>query len=596
MILTELCNYYDLMNESGESPLPPRYWCLKKVAWELTLSRDGELVSCMPLLAEDGKNPQTLVVPDIQRTSGVQPFFLCDSSDYVFGADSKKGKDKREKFESLHKTLLGGLNDDGAQAFCRFLERYRDVSQLEDSMRTIIEESRENMVFRLEGDFGHRLHERPAIKTRWNQYEESAESDAPKSACLITGEIASQARLFPQVTGLSGAQSAGASLVSFNKAAFCSYGQDSADGVGSISQEGADKAGKALSYLLKSDEHHCRIGSDYIVFWADGTGKAITDIISFLINPEWAQADNACLARREDNNTRAAVQDALMDIRRGKHFLGVDTRVRYFILGIAPYQARLSVRFFQTGTLGELATNVQQFLKDTEMVNVEACSLSAYLEQVAPLGKDKKAPKDIPSTLITSSARAMLSGGAIPTALYEQLLVRMRADRASHNTWDLGRRAAMMRAYLLRKPSHNTSNDNIEGGIPVSLNENNSNIGYLLGRLFALLEKVQRDAIGNANSTIRDRYMAAAATTPARVFPQLMKLATYHISKSEYGDRIDRLIQAVMSEISDSGFPAVLSFDDQGMFYIGYYQQKEALYQKKAESEKVQPAGSDNKE
>lgn len=112
----------------------------------------------------------------------------------------------------------------------------------------------------------------------------------------------------------------------------------------------------------------------------------------------------------------------------------------------------------------------------------------------------------------------------------------------------------------------------------MALNEENTNEGYLLGRLFALLEKVQRDAIKGANATIRDRYMGAAATTPARVFPQLLKMAQHHISKSEYGGRIDRLAQAVIGQMNDTGFPRTLSYDEQGLFYIGYYQQKEALY------------------
>lgn len=116
----------------------------------------------------------------------------------------------------------------------------------------------------------------------------------------------------------------------------------------------------------------------------------------------------------------------------------------------------------------------------------------------------------------------------------------------------------------------------------MGLNNENDNQGYLLGRLFALLEKAQQDAVNGASATIRDRFMGAAATTPARVFPQLLKLAQHHISKSEYGTLMDRRIQAVVGQMGDQGFPKVLSFDDQGMFYIGYYQQKQALYTSKA--------------
>lgn len=124
----------------------------------------------------------------------------------------------------------------------------------------------------------------------------------------------------------------------------------------------------------------------------------------------------------------------------------------------------------------------------------------------------------------------------------------------------------------------------------MSLNQDNTNEGYLLGRLFALLEKAQQDAVSGAGATIRDRYMGAAATTPARVYPQLLKLAQHHIGKSEYGGYVDRRIQEVMG-LLNGGFPKTLGYEDQGLFYIGYYQQRQALYTRRNDD-----ASDDNKE
>jgi CRISPR-associated protein Csd1 len=239
-------------------------------------------------------------------------------------------------------------------------------------------------------------------------------------------------------------------------------------------------------------------------------------------------------------------------IRRGLPIREVDETDRYHVIGIAPYQARLAIRFHEEGTLGELERHLREFLQDTEMVGVEPRSMKGYLME-------------------TSS-------------LYCQLLSRMRADHASRNTWDMGLRAAILKGILVRRARMTGEGpQGGEGSLKMALNEDNDHIAYLLGRLFAVLEKVQADAIGSeTKATIRDRYMSSASTTPARVFPQLLKLAQHHVSKATYGSLYDRKIQDIVSRMPDEGsFPRTLSYDEQGEFYIGYYQQRQDLYTKK---------------
>jgi CRISPR-associated protein Csd1 len=418
------------------------------------------------------------------------------------------------------------------------------------------------------------IHESLAVRQRWGLYKEKQEEELAQGLCLVSGESGPLAPLFPQVTGLQGAQSSGASLVSCNADAFSSYGQKTST-AGFISASSGDKAGAALSYVLKDNGHHVRMGNDHIAFWTDAANPKIDEDLAFLMDPD-------SLTWSEDKSVREAVQQALVEMRAGKRPDDIPEDTTYHLLGIAPYQARLAVRFYETGAMGKLRENVTQYLRDTEMEGVKPCSMRTLLLQTAAQAD----PKRLPTTLVTSCMRAYVRGTAFPPALMQKVIGRMRVDHGSYKSWDMGRRAALLKACLIRfaRARGVELGKEMERRLTVGLNYENDNQGYLLGRLFALLEKAQQDAVRGANATIRDRFMGAAATTPARVFPQLLKLAQHHISKSDYGSLMDRRIQEVMGQMGDAGFPKTLSFDDQGMFYIGYYQQKQALYTKTQES------------
>lgn len=568
MILRDLCDLYDLKRSGGSDDIPERFWCKKQVSWEIVLSKDGEIRSCIALCAEGGKRPQTLVVPDVQRTSGVRAFFMCDNAEYVFAYDAKKGPTKQASFIELHRSILNGLSDGGALAFLRFVDRLSDQTA-SPNVSFLREDTKSLIVFRLEHD-DCLIHERAAVHDAWNARQNHLDNGMPVGTCLVSGEREQYAKLFPQVTGLPGAQSSGASLVSCNVSSFGSYGQKIST-AGPISQEAADKAGAALAYVLKSRDHSVRVGSDLLGFWTDAETPETNALFSSWFTGRLPQ---------EDGDVRDAVKDALDCIRRGRKPVSIPSDTRYHLLGIAPYQGRLAVRFYETDSLGNLMESIKLFLQDTEMIGVERCSIRSIMEQTAAQGK----ADNISSALMTSTMRAMLKGSAFPAALYQQILLRMRADHGSNNVWDAGQRAAILRACLIREVRRrSTSPIPLERSITVSLNEQNTNEGYLLGRLFAILEKIQSDANGDTNATIRDRYMSAAATTPARVFPQLMRLSTHHLKKIEqvaFKVVSDRRIQEVMELVGDRGFPKTLSYDDQGCFYIGYYQQKRAFYTK----------------
>lgn len=602
MILKNLCDLFDLKRQAAPDAIPPRHWCRMSVGYELTLDQDGAIVSCVPLATTE-QRVQKLVVPMAYVTRSGQkpvPGFLCDDAQHVFGVGKNKFREElRLMHERLAEDVLSDVDDDGARAYLSMLRRYGAgvlPRQCEETMGEDVGPDsgerenpnlKSNLVFRFLSD-GSILHERALIIEIWNRYAEAIEQGSEQSACLVLGKVVPRAKLFPQVSGLAGAQSAGAALVSCNADAFSSYGQKIAT-VGSISQEAAEKAGSALNYVLKDDSHHMRLGDDYICYWTNSSDSVTDDCLAFFFESDGIGDSNAIISSRGENiEVRDAVQEALRQMARGLPPVNIPSDTKYYVMGIAPYQSRLAVRFYQVGNFGGLERNITLFLRDTRMDGVRLYSLKRYLEQTAAHGESK----NLSRSLITSSVRALLDGTAFPDSLAKEIILRTRADHGSRSPFDMGKRAAILRAYLLRKSRNagQSVREDAERRLTVALNEENDNQGYLLGRLFALLDKVQVDALGDVNAGIRERYMSAASTTPARVFPQLLKLAQHHISKSAWGGRIDGLVQEVVSKIDNEGFPKTLSYDDQGEFYIGFYQQHEALYKKSKKSDGIAKA------
>ncbi len=595
MILDDLYRYYeacDIASPLSREPnlddqLCPRFWTVKSVEWQITFDDDGRVLACKPVATADGKGIQKLL-PDIARTSGVRPFVFADNATYVLGDDPKRGERAHDAFKEIHHAILDAVVDEpAARAFLKLLDRDPASLEIDETTRQALGERKGNGIIAFHYDDDPtwmQLQNKAVLAGAWERYaKQGADGGRPSGTCLVTGDEAPLAGLFPQVTGIPGAQGAGASLVSFNQPAFCSYGHDAA----SISTDAAYKCGEALRYLLKSPSHRTLVGNDSVIFWTEGGGEEDLGIMALALN-----ADDL-IARAQkggDETTLNAIKDNLNRIKLGLPIRGVNDSDRYHVIGIAPYQARLAIRFCEEGTLGELQENLRRYLRDTEMVGVQPRSIKGYLEQTAPLGKRE----NVPSPLITACMRALIEGAPFPQSLYGQLLSRMRADRATRNSWDMGLRAAMLKACLIRR-ERITGDDSrdYEGSLKMALNEENDHIAYLLGRLFAVLEKAQIEAIGaGTNATIRDRYMSSAATTPARVFPQLLRLAQHHVSKASYGGSYDRKIQDIVSRMPDAGsFPRTLTYDEQGEFYIGYYQQRQDLYTKKGEKEKPADEG-----
>ena len=593
MILDDLNRYYEMKSRDPESGIAQYGWSIEKISWELRIDDSGQLISVVPLGSDDGKKkfvPMRVPVHG-SRTSAPKPFFLCDNASYFLCIEKDKDGqgyhfDSRKQLLSreLHHEYLDNVDDEAARAVLAFFEnddnRLRVGDQIQSELAT-----GGFIVFRYLPD-NTLVHERPRIVDAWQGSLAHGEGKETIQ-CAITGEITEPANLFPLLTGVPGAQPSGASLVSFNNEAFCSYGKKKDDKArnASISDVAAFNVGTALRYLMQSPDHHLSLADSQVLYWTDENEEETSKCLSLLFD-----MDAKINAAKEDKELLQSLQQQLENIRSGKRAFSIDPKTRYYILCLSPNAARLSVRFFETGTFGDLEKAFQQYLRDIEIIGRNGMSdkprsIRAYVYQTAAFGK----ADNVPEVLVTATLNALLRNVAFPQALYNLLLQRTRADKgmsgSGNSRYDaMPMRAAMLKACLLRRARQRNDKE-LERSLTVALNNENRNVGYLLGRLFALLEKAQLEAVPGANATIRDRYIGSASSTPARVFPQLLKMAQHHISKAEYGAATDRRIQETMSLIdSAEGFPATLSYDDQGQFFIGYYQQKADFFAPKNHS------------
>ncbi|WP_346675626.1 type I-C CRISPR-associated protein Cas8c/Csd1 [Enorma phocaeensis] len=588
MILQELCRLYERMEADPECMVPLFGWTAEKVEWELVIDERGDVQAVIPLAIGDGKAArryQKLLVPEhAGRTSGVKPYFACDNAKYLLGLDEKRGGKYLAAERAFHEEVLDGCDDPGARALLAFFSNDDRASGLSDGEREALKSSG-LIAFRLIGDEVW-LHERPAIAGAWDRYRASHSDSEASGFDSVTGEYGPLARLFPLVSGVPGAQSSGASLVSYNFDATESYGKQQANNA-SLSERSAFAAGAALKQLLGDGSHRFILGDTIVVFWSDSPQPTpVEDDLMFSML--------TCAPKAEDEKTLQLIATSLGNMRAGKPIdPSFNTEVGYFVLGISPNAARLAVRFFEQNTLSVYVEHFAQYLQDIEIDGVEPVSLNRLLLQVASQGKRENVPK----TLIRPCFAAMLEGTPFPASLEQVILARMAADKALNNRWDMGQRAALLKACLLRKNRARLGDASGREELTVSLNRNSTNVGYLLGRLFAVMERAQIAAV-DPTSTIRDRYMGTAAVAPAGVFPTLQRGYEVHIATLRRKDEkrwIVRMLEEEYADVSaklpdEKPFPKLLKQDDRACFYIAFHLESDYLWKSKAERETLKKA------
>lgn len=566
-ILAALARAYDRLPDA-----PPFGYSSEKIGFLVSLHEDGRVAHVIDL-RDSGKKrlPALMPVPQgKKRTVGIDPNFLWDKTAYALGITTGVGKRtalEHAAFRAKHAEWLDGTDDPGLLAFLRFLDGWRPETFAPpvwpDDLRD------QNLIFSLESERLGRvyLHDRPAARAAWARVAGAAASD-PR-ICLVSGEPGPVARLHPSIKGVWGAQSSGASLVSFNLDAFTSYGHDQGDNA-PVSEAAAFAYTTALNRFLDRDSgHRLQIGDASTVFWADCADTTVAEeaesLFASLFGDGPTAEDDAAAAKR--------VGDKLEAIRQGRPLAEIAPRlengVRFFVLGLAPNAARLSIRFYLADDFGRIAANYQRFLADMALEPGPrgAPALWRYLVDLAVQRKRE----NVPPNLAGDWMRAILSGTPYPLTLLSTTLMRIRADGEVSAL-----RAGILKAILVR---------NYRQEVPVALDADNRNKGYLLGRLFAVYEEIQRAALGRVNASIRDKFYGAASASPQKVFALIDRGSASHLGKIRkekpgYEFNLRKKIFEIMQSMDpgDSPYPAALSTEQQALFALGYYHQSESVF------------------
>ncbi|MBC3888185.1 type I-C CRISPR-associated protein Cas8c/Csd1 [Acetobacterium paludosum] len=581
MILNALCDYYDLLSQQKDIDICPFGFQNIPVSYAATLSEEGELLDIISLKELNNNRSQSFKMPISMKTSSISSSPVCDNFEYIFGVGGEKGekaieKTKFEKAKSLHLEMFEEASSSEGIAIRKYFENW-DIDKAWENDYILKHYSDKgkafsgNVVFKFLGSkkYFHEQHEITEIWKKQNE-EKLKEEGMEVAQCAISGVTAPIARLHDKFKGVDGASTMGASLVCFNKDADESYGLKQSRN-SAVSEEVAFKYYTALQYMLSDREQKIQIGDATTVFWAGKIESAYTNIFkSMMNNPEAIEEDIVA----EDVKTREKIKSILADGSKGIYNdTELDSNTKFFILGLSPNAGRLSVRFFYRDTFGNFCDKIKQHYDDISIYgggsgkdHIKIWSL--LNATISSKSKDKK----VNPLLGGAVARSIFTGEQYPQILLNQTIIRVKAE-----TQITQPRASIIKGYLIRKNRIQKKKEELT----MYLNEKSTKPAYVLGRTFAILEMIQKNALGDSiNSTIKDKYFASACANPSLVFPNLLKLTQHHLAKIE-GNYWDIKLGECLSLIEGDTFPKILDMENQGRFILGYYQQNQKNYEKR---------------
>lgn len=586
MILQELVHYYERKAADPDSGIAPEGWEIKEIPFVIVIDQDGNFVQLEDTRSGEGKKKvgrRFLVPQDNGRTgSKFIPNLFWDKASYIFGFE------ELDKNAQIHLAAFKKMVDQKSKLY----QGHTDIC----AVKKFYESSKFNQVkkdqkweecskipgcilsFRLTGKNDLVCQNKELVEDNLDQESD----DSVDGICLVTGQKAVISRTHTKIKNLFNQKKYGP-LVSFQiNQGYDSYGKIKAyNAPTGKSSEFAYST--ALNHLLRRDSHQkMRVGDVTAVFWANKKDNPMEDIFAELFN-EPSKDD-------PDRNTNA-VESLYKSPQHG--YLAIeDHATKFFVLGLSPNDARISVRFWLTGTVAEFAEKIRRHFDDIAIIHreYEPSHLSIFRLLVATALADNA--DNIAPNLGGEVMRAALSDLPYPQTLLQGAIRRIRAEQAKKDK-RTGKllanvtyaRAAIVKACLNRQNRFTQSNTK---ELTVSLDPDNTHPAYLLGRLFAILEKVQKDAQPGINATIRDRFYGSFSSSPASVFAILMRLKNHHLAKLGEGSKTyyEKMIGDIVALMPSSGVPAHLPLADQGRFAIGYYHQNHALYTKQDKGEK----------
>ena len=617
MILTKLYELYGRLENDSDfaNDLPQLGTSKQKMSFIVVLTptgklfdiQDAKIQKILPSMKKGGKEqvisiPNDLIVPGGAHPSGSAPTprLLWDSTAYIFGCYPDKAKkidkDKekarhalfpafRERHRKFRETT--GLHDPGLDAVVAFLDSW-NPDDIPDEIREKIERFGDNFgTFAIQGRPGY-VYETPTVREAALREMLETDKKAPRGTCLITGNTDEPlvATVETKVK-LAGTSIGGGAIATFNAPAYESYGKTQTFNA-PLSEVAAFKAYNALNLLLSDSRYHFKLADTTVVFWTERKTQT-ENLLAWFWNPP-SEIDGPAM----DSSLAAKIKAFWEIISKAKDpnltELGDDPSTPFYMLGIEPNAARIVIRFWHESSLGDFIRRLRQHSKDMAIQKAfpnepDHIPLKRLLAETAPKPKDPKDKPKIPPMLAGALLRSVIDGHKFPESLYQLTLNRVNVG---HDKYKVGSKVSYCQAAVIK--AFLTRNTNTKG-LTMSLNHENKNQAYLLGRLFATLEMTQNDASGGVNAGVGDKFYSSASSTPRIVFPTLLDLFRKHIKKlgsEKPGLAIvrEKLVGEILDDIdSTKGFPSQLSLEDRGLFALGYYQQMRAFFTKKTDAE-----------
>ncbi len=571
MILKALYDYY---NRNGN--LPKKGMEFKEIGFLLVLNGKGEFIRFEDRRIDNKHAQEFLVRKSVGRTSAPKANYLYDNSAYVFGYSDKGDESSNVKYFNKFKSKVESIynafpESPDLKAVYAFYQNDRETiiqalqaDSLWNEVVKNLNKKFSTFSFLIEGD--------TKIVAEKQEYLSISNEDECMNGkrCLISGNKAHIVET-TAATMISGSQ-ATAKLVSFQvKSGYDSYGKNKGSNA-PISEEAEFAYTTALNYMLRSDSHNkFLIGNRTFVFWAsknDEVGKQAEECIWDMFGFNDSNDD-------DPNHGIEQVRKVFKAIYSGSLQTTMDDK--FYILGLAPNSARIAVTYWSEIPLKEFAKRINRHFDDMEIVDNRKeqkpyMGLRSILSSITIGGKSSDVIPNLPEAVVKS----IFQGLPYPQSLFSACIRRIRAEQNITKT-----RVAIIKAYLNRLNSK-------EQKINIMLDKENKNQGYLCGRLFAALEKIQEEA--NGQHSIRERYMNSASATPAMVFPTILNLSSHHAEKLTEGRNVyfEKLKQEIVDKISADGFPAHLDLQDQGRFFVGYYHQRQDFFEKKTANNEIE--------
>ncbi len=568
MILKALYDYYNRCDN-----LPAKGMEEKEIGFLIVLSSEGRFLRFEDCRTGKDNARVYLVKKHVGRSSAAVANYLYDNSAYVLGV-SDKTSGKEQLYFDTFKAKVDSIaevypDNKDIKAIRVFYSNSREkivhiVSQdpLWEDIEKNLSKKYSTFSFRIEGDL-----KIVAEKKEILQLDASQDASKENRLCLVSGKHGPSVDT-TTATMIPGSQ-ATAKLVAFQvNSGYDSYGKSKC-GNAPISEDAEFAYTTALNAMLqKGSRNKFMLGSRTFVFWASNNDKASVEAEGSLFELLGFSEE----VNDDPNNNLMKVRKIFESIYTGILKTGLDDK--FYILGLAPNSARIAVVYWSETTLKDFAGMILKHFSDMEIIDTRNdkrpyMGVREIISSVTLGGKMSDATPNLPEAVVKS----IFQGLPYPATLYSACIRRIRAEQKLTIT-----RAAIIKAYLNRQINNDKK-------IEIMLDKENTNQGYLCGRLFAVLDKIQEDA--NNISSIRDRYMNAASSTPSAVFATILNLSVHHAEKLEEGRRVfyEKIKQEIIEKLSANGFPTHLDLQDQGRFFIGYYHQRQEFFTTKREQQ-----------